>query len=245
MTIAVIPELSQAPVRLELMRRFALTHLGLRVALPLSAQRLLAYVALQKRPVLRAKVASILWLEGTDERCCANLRSALWRLRRPGCALVEAVGSALRVSPEVAVDVHEAEARARRLLDGAPETVAADDLRVDRDDLGADLLPDWYDDWVLVERERLHELRMHALEALAQRLAPLGRYAEAVEAALAAVRAEPLRESAHRVLIGVHLAEGNRHRALCQYREYTRVMRAELDLEPSPEIAQMVAHLMH
>jgi len=43
----------------------------------------------------------------------------------------------------------------------------------------------------------------------------------------------------------VHLAEGNRHRALCQYREYTRVMRAELDLEPSPEIAQMVAHLMH
>jgi DNA-binding SARP family transcriptional activator len=234
----------EAPVRLELIRGFALTHLGLRVALPLSAQRLLAFMALQRRPVPRAKVASTLWLEGTEARCCANLRSALWRLRRPGCALVEAVDSALRLSPEVAVDVHEAEARARRLLGQGPTTLAADDLRLDRDDLHADLLPDWYDDWVLIERERLSQLRLHALEALAQRLAALGRHAEAVEAALAAMRDEPLRESAHRVLIGVHLAEGNRHRALCQYREYTRLMWSELQLDPSPQIAQLVAHLM-
>jgi DNA-binding SARP family transcriptional activator len=242
--MAAAVEPSRAPVRLELIRGFALTHLGLRVALPLSAQRLLAFMALQRRPLQRVKVASTLWLEGTEERCLANLRSALWRLRRPNCALVEAVGSALRLSSEVSVDVHEAEARARRLLDQGPDPVAAEDLRLDRGDLDADLLPDWYDDWVLVERERLSQLRLHALEALAQRLAGLGRHAEAVEAALAAVRGEPLRESAHRVLIGIHLAEGNRHRALCQYREYSQLMRTELDLDPSPQIAQMVAHLM-
>ncbi len=233
-----------ATVRLELIRGFALFHLGARVLLPLGAQRLLAYMALQKRPVARAKIASILWEEGTDERCGANLRSTLWRLRRPGCELVESLGPALCLSSDVAVDVHEAEARARRLLDPAGGTVAAQDLHFDPDELDAELLPDWYDDWVLVERERLSQLRLHALEALAQRLAAAGRHAEAVEAALAAVRAEPLRESAHRVLIGVHLAEGNRYRALCKYREYAKLMRDDLDLEPSPEITKLVAHLM-
>ena len=178
-----------APIRLELIRGFSLTCQGMRVALPLSAQRLLAFTALQRRPVPRAKVATTLWQEGTEERCGANLRSALWRLRRPHCDLVEAVGTSLRLSSHVAVDVHEAEARARRL-------------------------------------------------------AGLGRYADAVEAAMAAVRGEPLRESAHRTLIGVHLAEGNRHRALCQYHEYCQLMRSELDLDPSPPITELVADLM-
>lgn len=61
-------------------------------------------------------------------------------------------GSALRISPEVTVDVHEAEVHARRLIDRAPDAVAAVDLRLDRgDELQAELLPDCYHDWVLVE----------------------------------------------------------------------------------------------
>jgi DNA-binding SARP family transcriptional activator len=235
----------QPQLRLELLGGFALSQHGLPVVLPPSAQRLLAFIALQKRPARRATVAATLWLDGTEERCYANLRSALWRLRRPGCDLVEAAVGSLRISQDVVVDVHEAEARARTLIDQLPETVVAADLHAWADELDADLLPDWYDDWVLVERERLSQLRLHALEALAQRLCALGRYAEALEAALAVVRAEPLRESTHRVLIEVHLAEGNRHRAICQYRDYCRLMRAELDLEPSPRIAQLVDHLMH
>jgi len=62
--------------------------------------------------------------------------------------------------------------------------------------LSADLLPDWYDDWVLLEAEDWRQLRLHALEALAGRLIALGRWGEAANAAGAAVRAEPLRESA-------------------------------------------------
>lgn len=229
--------------KLELLRGFALDDHGRNVDLPHSAQRVVAFIALQRRPVLRARVASSLWLDGSEERCSANLRSALWRLRRPGCIVVETAGGLLRISPDVTVDVHEAEAHARRLIDPARDAVVADDLRLNHDELEAELLPDWYDDWVLVERERLSELRLHALEAVAQRLATLGRYAESVEAALAAVRAEPLRESAHRVLIGAHLAEGNRHRAVCQYRRYCHLMRSELGLEPSAQIARMVADL--
>jgi hypothetical protein len=73
---------------------------------------------------------------------------------------------------------------------------------------GGELLPGWYEDWVLVERKRLRQLRMHALEALAEKLTEAGRYGVAMPAAYAAVRADPVRESAHRAVVRVHLAEG-------------------------------------
>ena len=71
-------------VRLNLLRGFELWCDGERVTLPMSAQRVLAFLALHDRPVLRLYVAGSLWLDASEERSYANLRSALWRLRRPG-----------------------------------------------------------------------------------------------------------------------------------------------------------------
>jgi DNA-binding SARP family transcriptional activator len=108
--------------------------------------------------------------------------------------------------------------------------------------LSSDLLPDWYeDDWVVVHRERYHHLRLHALEAMCERLTATQRYGEAVEAGLAAVRAEPLRESAHQALVKVHLAEGNRYEATRQYQSCRRLLRNELGLEPSPRLQALLA----
>jgi DNA-binding SARP family transcriptional activator len=56
--------------------------------------------------------------------------------------------------------------------------------------------PDWYDDWLQMERERFRQLRLHALETLAERFVALGRHAQAIDAALAAVQVDPLRETA-------------------------------------------------
>ena len=102
------------------------------------------------------------------------------------------------------------------------------------------LLPDWYEDWVEIERERLRELRSHALEALCHRLTTAGRFGEATEAGLAAVRDEPLRESAHRVLIGVHLAEGNRAAALHQYRAFALLLHEEVGMSPTSRMEQLM-----
>jgi DNA-binding SARP family transcriptional activator len=107
--------------------------------------------------------------------------------------------------------------------------------------MSADLLPDWYeDDWVVAHRERYHHLRLHALEAMCERLTAARRYGEAVEAGLAAVRAEPLRESAHQALVRAHLAEGNRFEAARQYRSCRGLLRNELGLEPSPGLQALV-----
>ena len=222
---------------LSLLNAFELRCDGRVVALPPSAQRLLAFVALHEHPLQRIYVAGTLWLDATDERAGASLRSSLWRLNRPGHLLVEATATHLRLAPEVDVDLRRALALARRLLDGSADAVDVSDGRVV---LGAELLPDWYDDWLLFERERYRQLGLHALEALAERLGRDGDVARGLEAALSAVRSEPLRESAHRVLIRLHLAEGNRGEALRQYEVCRRLLRDKLGVEPSPELDRLL-----
>ena len=113
-------------------------------------------------------------------------------------------------------------------------------LDLDEGELAGDLLPDWYDDWVLIERERLRQLRLHALESLAIRRLDAGRYGEAAVAALAAVSIEPLRESAQRVLIRIHLAEGNVGEAVRQYRLYRNLLSDEMGLYPSEQIETLL-----
>jgi len=222
---------------LRLVDGFELSVAGHRHELPLPAQRLLAFLALHDQPLLRRYVAGTLWLDSSDERAAGSLRSAIWRVRQVDLPLVEAASSRLRLAPEVAVDVRSVVSWAHRVLDPAAELREGDIAPVWSP---CELLPDWYDDWVEVERERLHALRTHALEALCRRLTAVGRFGEAVEAGLAAVRDEPFRESAHRALICVHLAEGNRAAALEQYRSYVRRLQCELDMRPSTRIQRLV-----
>jgi DNA-binding SARP family transcriptional activator len=216
-----------------LLTAFDLTCEGQSVSLPIPAQRLLAFLALQDRAVLRVYAASTLWLNSSDERAFGSLRSALWRVRTPGYELIEATRDRLRLAPGVAVDFHEGVARARRLCDGS---AGLEDPNRDRDLLSQDLLLDWYDDWIAIERERFRQLRVHALESLCAKLAAARRFPEAIEAGISAIKAEPLRESAHRALIKVHLTEGNHGEALHQYHLFRELLRAQLGVEPSSQL---------
>ena len=229
-------------VRLGLMRGFELDWRGRSISLPVSAQRVVAFLALHARPARRSHVAGMLWLNATEERAMGNLRSALWRLRRNRCDVIDTVGESLALSRTVVVDLRALSEAARRL--DAPST--GDSLPSLESPLlhsiisSGELLPDWYDDWVLVERERFRHLRLHALERACDDLASVGRYGEAIAAGLAAVQEEPLRETAHRALISAHLAEGNRIEAFRQFESYAELMRSELGLEPSSDIRDLV-----
>jgi DNA-binding SARP family transcriptional activator len=98
--------------------------------------------------------------------------------------------------------------------------------------LSGELLPDWYDDWVVLERERLREVHFRALEAYCDRLISSSCFDRATEAALAAINDDPMRESAHRCLIRVHLAEGNEAKAVCCYRLFRKRLQGELGNDP-------------
>jgi DNA-binding SARP family transcriptional activator len=226
---------SDGAIDLGLLDGFELRQDGRIVRLPLSAQRLVAFLALHARPLRRLYVAGTLWLDSSQDSANANLRTALWRLRRPGCMLVDATPSELALANGISVDLRDAHQRAQRVLshDAHPHDVG--ELAE-----AGDLLPDWYDDWLIIERERFRQLRLHALETLADDLAASGRFAAATDAALAALSGEPLRESAHRTLIRLHLAEGNAAEALRQYRVYCSLLRAALNLDPSPSMQALV-----
>jgi DNA-binding SARP family transcriptional activator len=224
-------------ITLGLLQGFEVRSNGTLVALPLVAQRLIAFLALQQRPVRRAYVANILWLDASEDRAHAALRTTLWRARTPGAVLVDASSTHLTLAPGVAVDHRDVAARTRRVLRRADPIVAADfDAVLD----AGELLPDWYEDWVLLERERFRQLRLHALEAVCDDLMKAGRHSDAAEAALAAVAAEPLRESAHRLLMRVYLAEGNPGEAIRQYDLFRTLLHDQLGLEPSSRMRELI-----
>jgi DNA-binding SARP family transcriptional activator len=218
--------------QLDLLRGFELRHNGDPVGLPLGAQRVVAFLAIHRRAVQRAFVAGTLWIDYSQEAANANLRTTLWRLRRPPCVLVDATPSRLSLAPSVDVDLHRVIAVAQRL---AFDRCVVPPEEVPELTLAGELLPDWYDDWVVIERERFRQVRLHALEALCEWLSMQSQYALAVDAGLAAVAGEPLRESAHRAVMRAHLAEGNRVEALRQYRLCRRLLHEQLGLEPTTE----------
>jgi DNA-binding SARP family transcriptional activator len=172
--------------------------------LPRSVQRLVAHLGLSGRPG-RAAIAGQLWPDVPEGHAQGSLRSVLWRLQKAVPGLVDVSNGTLRLADGVHVDVRELGDWARQVLDSEGDIAGV--VVTPPTALYGELLPGWYDDWVLLERERVRQLRMHALERLAEKLSSAGRFGEAVQAASIAVLAEPLRESAHRVLIRVHLAE--------------------------------------
>ena len=217
--------------------------------LPRAVQRLVAHLCLAHRPT-RTATAGHLWPDVPEYHAHGSLRSALWRLNKAVPGLVEVSGNALQLATDVSVDVRELTSWARRAVaaaggsdgDALPYAALADTALPDTALLG-DLLPGWYDDWVLLERERLRQLRMQALEAVAVRLSFLGRHGEALEAAHAAIGAEPLRESARRIVVRIHLAEGNEAEAVRAYELFRTLLEAELGVPPTEQMTRLVQHI--
>jgi DNA-binding SARP family transcriptional activator len=204
--------------------------------LPLGVQRLVAHLCLVGRQA-RTAVAGRLWPDVPEEKAHASLRSALWRLRRAVPELVDATGDALGLAAGVRVDVRDLHTWADRVEHPRAGT---DRLMLPDMALLADLLPGWYDDWVLLERDRLQQLRLHALETLAARLGVAGRHGDALQAAHLAIRSEPLRESAHRTVVRVHLAEGNMVEALRAYGLFRDLLHDELGVPPTEQMTRLV-----
>lgn len=202
-----------------------------------NAQRLLAFMGL-RRQTCRTVLAGTLWPDVTEGHARGSLRTTLWKLPRTEPPLIGCCGGVLRVTPTLQVDVHALTKTALGVVQGndpAPHALSALGLLTVED-----LLPGWDEDWILLERERLRQLRLHALDVLAETLIGQGRTALAIEAAWASVRTEPLRESAHRAVVSAHLAEGNVGEAVRHYEAFRRLLEDELGIAPSPRFARML-----
>lgn len=250
--LAVATVASRPPVRLTLFGGFMLRVGDVHVEPPASAQRLLAFLALGGS-ALRTAVAGALWPERRDGQALANLRTTVWRANRCVPEVISTSRTHVALGDEVRVDVDETVGAAAFALGAA----ACGSPDVDGRQAGnwipvlgsrhrdTDLLPGWYDEWVIFERERLRHLRLHALEAVAARLTEQGQFALALDLALEALRCEPLRESAQRAVISTHLAEGNITEAIHAFERYRSLLHEQLGLSPSRQLIDLMRGVHH
>lgn len=209
--------------------------------LALGAKRLIALLAIQREGMHRAAAAEHLWPSSTPNRAAANMRSALWRGKQcQGRPIIESRGPRLTLSPAVVVDVHETW---NRLRDPHRTSWEADERKKIVVALAQELLPAWPDNWLIYERERWDQLRIQGLEDIARELQNQGNHLDALETALEAIVLEPFRETAHRIVIEVQLAEGNNASALRYYQRYRRLLQRELGVTPSASMDRLVEPL--
>src|SRR4249920_588302 len=117
--MAVVENVEQCePVRVEdtlclrMLRGFEVRSGPAVIVLPLNGQRLVAFLAVRERPQLRATVASSLWLDTTETRAAANLRTALWKIRQLRDGLVQTNGNYLSLDPSADIDLAQLIAQA-------------------------------------------------------------------------------------------------------------------------------------
>lgn len=225
----------QGHVRVEVLHQFRLLVGGDVVPLSEGSARLVGCLAVADRPRARSRLAGALWPDRTEREAQASLRNALWRLNRDVEGLLTQDKSWIGLADDVEVDLQEIHLAA----DDARRNKGISSPRVVRM-LEGDLLPDWSYEWLDGQRELLRQLRLHTLESLARSDLEADCTTSALMTALAAVELDPLRESAQRIVIAVHLAEGNTAEAIRQYVGFRNLLWRELRLRPRSELRSML-----
>jgi DNA-binding SARP family transcriptional activator len=208
-------------VRLRLLGGFELSFDGAPVELQPAVQRLAAFVALTPRGVGRMFAAFQLWPDRSEKRALANLRSTLWRLKQLQVPVINVSPTRLTLADNVWLDTRN---EAAEVID----SVGIDGVPAPFQTLLTDLLPDWYDDWLVVERERLRLLRLAALERRARESFAMGNTTSAIQLALAALAIEGTRETAHKLVVDAHLADGNECEARRERLRFERCLNKEI-----------------
>lgn len=212
-------------------------------------QELFCYLLLHRqRPHLREGVASALWGDHyTTTGSKTYLRKALWQLQsslqaaaEPAADIIHADDEWIRVAPAAGLrlDVAMLEDAYARVCDVPGSQLSDEDADVLRAAVGlytSDLLEGWYQDWCLVQRERLRQVFLLMLDKLMAYCERVG----ACEAGLAygeqSLRCDRARERTYHRLIRLHHNLGDRTGALRMYERCVGAIREELDTIPSAE----------
>ena len=210
------------------------------------AQALLAYLALplgQAHP--RDKLAALLWGDMRQAQARANLRQALTAIRRAlaGIAALRVDAETVALDPAVvAVDAVLFEQNAKAGTIEALEQAAA----LYQGDLLAGLALNEapFEEWLLGERERLHELALGALARLLAQQRAAGSTEATMDSALRLLALDPLQEPVHRALMRLYTQLGRRGAALRQYQVCVAALERELHTEPESETKALYQEIL-
>jgi DNA-binding SARP family transcriptional activator len=216
-------------------------------------QALLAYLALRRgEPESRQRLAFLLWPDSSESQAYTNLRTLLHRLYAvlpEDAYLIQADSHSIRWSFECALslDVAEFEEELRRADAAAQDSDGASaraslERAVGR--YSGDLLPDCYDEWILLERERLRQLLLTAVEQLVMLLEKDRHYSAAIPYARRLALLDPLNEDACLTLMRLHAVNGDRASALRVYHACASTLQAELGIKPGSALSAAYERLL-
>jgi DNA-binding SARP family transcriptional activator len=206
-------------------------------------EALLVYLACARRPQSREALADLLWDERAQTQAAGNFRVIVNSLRRSLGAFVEAnrYSIGMNLASAFTLDVADFEASAQAALRDASKPDRAllfQAAGLYRGDFLAGLsLPEGrrFEEWVILERERLRRLQIEVLDALVDAAGRDRHHRAGVDLATRLLQIDPLRESTHRKLMRFHARLGERSSALAQYQACARVLKEELDVPPDSE----------
>jgi DNA-binding SARP family transcriptional activator len=190
--------------------------------------------------------------EHENPRRCLN--TALWRLNRvlgepaPGAQpylYVDAQRIGFNTASDCWLDVAEFE-RCCQLAEQVPATSPEEQAALYQQAVSlytADLLVDCYEEWALIERQRLQRMYLDALDRLVTYHSMHAEYGPAIGFGLKLLGSDPLREDVHRTVMQLHLAAGRPGAALRHYQECDALLRRELGTLPAPETQAVVREI--
>lgn len=238
---------------------FAIYHKGIRVSLPRNrkAEALLKYLVMHRdRPVSRDVLMKLGWPDAGRTAAGNDLNTTISVLRSSLVGVLDRQleGSPIlfedghyRLNPGLILDVDVAEFDAcyRRGLACERHGQIADAMEAYQAAValyhGDLLMGDLYDDWTIIERERLASTFLLLLSKLSEYWLAQGCYEEAIGYGHRLLEQDPCREDAHRVLMLAYARLGQRVQALRQYELCVSLLQRELEIEPLPE----TTHLRH
>ncbi|MCB0164713.1 MAG: AAA family ATPase, partial [Anaerolineae bacterium] len=226
-----------------LLGKFEINRDGQVIEIPLRpAQSLLAYLLLNAdKSIRREKLAGLLWPDSDEASARNNLRQTLWRLR-------SVIGEDYFVTDRVAVGFNaQADYRldADTLQTAVTATTSADQLMVIVSVYEDRLLPGFYDEWVLLEQERLQALFEDRMQRLLDRLVEAGRWREAREWAEWWIARGQQPEPAYRALMLAQAGLGDRAGVAAAYQRCVEVLDEEFGVEPSAETRALYQRLIN
>lgn len=225
-------------LEIRLLGGFSVTRGGVAVSVgSRAAQALLAYLALTAGARhRRERLAALLWPDASDASARQNLRNALWTLRK-------ALGEGLFLADKISVGMDPGAGYA---LDAAElaRGGSVEELGAAVSAYGGELLPGWYEEWVLLERERLRaELDAKAGE-LVESLLAHGRAQDALRWAERWIAHGQAPEPAYRQLMMARHALGDLAGVASAYKRCVKALEEELGVEPSPETRALYERLV-
>ncbi|MBN1660742.1 MAG: tetratricopeptide repeat protein [Anaerolineae bacterium] len=201
-----------------------------------AARSLFAYLATYRhRPHTRDLLAGTFCPDLPDDVARRRLSHALWQIRTtltPHAVLLTE-GNAVQLHPELPVwiDVEQFTMHYAQCIQGGADALEQGALCVEH--YTGDFLAGYYDDWLLVERERLHEMFLGVLEQMGEGLKARREYERALAYARRLAGEDPLREDAHCEVMRLCHVLGRDGEALQQYALCCQVLADELATQPS------------